>query len=88
MQNFIKTLPELGKSLWRMVFLNAGIKLTIDGSETVADLQHLEAQGVSLLVCGTCLDHYGLLEKKRVGETTNMLDVVISHQLADKIINI
>jgi hypothetical protein len=39
-----------------------------------------------VLVCGTCLTHYGLLEAKAVGETSNMLDIVTSLDLADKII--
>jgi hypothetical protein len=81
-------LPELGNALWRIIFLNAGIKLTIEGAPTLTPLQQLEAQGVSILVCGTCLDYYRLLEKKRVGETTNMLDVVMSHQAAGKVINL
>jgi hypothetical protein len=41
-----------------------------------------------VLVCGTCLDHFGLLSQKAVGETTNMLDVVTSLQLATKVINV
>jgi hypothetical protein len=39
------------------------------------------------LVCGTCLNYYGLLEQKKVGETTNMLDIVTSLQVADKVIS-
>ena len=39
-----------------------------------------------VLVCGTCLDFYGLLEAKQAGQTTNMLDVVTSLALADKVI--
>mgnify|MGYP000492395901 CR=1 FL=1 len=88
MFNFINTLPEMGQSLWRIVCLNAGVKLTIEGAETLPGLQKLVEQGVSLLVCGTCLNHYGLLERKRVGETTNMLDIVTSLQHAEKIITI
>ncbi|MBW2107945.1 MAG: sulfurtransferase-like selenium metabolism protein YedF [Deltaproteobacteria bacterium] len=86
MLNFLNTIHELGKALWRLVFLNSGVKLTIDGAETLPTLQHLEAQGVSILVCGTCLNHFNLLERKQVGETTNMLDIVTSLQLADKAI--
>ena len=41
-------------------------------------IQALAAKGVTVLVCGTCLDFFGLLEKKAVGDTTNMLDVVTS----------
>ncbi|MEW6187877.1 MAG: sulfurtransferase-like selenium metabolism protein YedF [Thermodesulfobacteriota bacterium] len=86
MVNFLRTLNEMGKTLWRMVFVNAGVKLTIVGAEPLAVLQELEAEGVSILVCGTCLNHFGLLEKKKCGETTNMLDIVTSLQVADKVI--
>jgi selenium metabolism protein YedF len=87
MQNFLKTLKEMGPSLWRLVFLNSGVKLTVEGAEALEPLKELEAQGVSILVCGTCLNHFGLLEKKQVGETTNMLDIVTSLQVAEKVIN-
>lgn len=88
MLNFLNTLNEMGETLWRVVFLNSGIKLTIEGAKTLPAIQHLEAQGVSILVCGTCLTHFNLLDQKRVGETTNMLDIVTSLQLADKVISV
>jgi len=88
MVNFIKTLKEMGHDLWRLVFVNSGVKLTIDGAPTLEDLQELEGAGVAILVCGTCLDHFNLLERKQVGQTTNMLDIVTAMQLADKVINI
>ena len=86
--NFISTIHEMGQELWRLVLVNAGVKLAVEGSEVLDALKKLEESGVQLLVCGTCLNHFGLLEKKRVGETTNMLDIVTAMQLADKIINI
>ena len=88
MISFIGTLKEMDPDLWRLVLVNNGVKLTIDGSEVLQDLKELEDRGIMILVCGTCLDHFNLLEKKRVGETTNMLDIVTSMQLADKVINI
>jgi selenium metabolism protein YedF len=88
MVNFIKTLKEMGPELWRLVFLNNGVKLTIDGSQVLDDLKTFESKGLKILVCGTCLDHFNLLERKQVGETTNMLDIVTAMQVADKVINI
>ena len=88
MLNFLNTLNEMGEALWRLVFLNSGVKLTIEGARTLPAIQQLEAHGVSVLVCGTCLNHFGLLEQKRAGETTNMLDIVTSFQLADKVISV
>jgi selenium metabolism protein YedF len=88
MISFLKTLKEMGSDLWRLVFLNNGVKLTIGGSEALQDLKDLENQGIHILVCGTCLSHFNLLEKKDVGQTTNMLDIVTAMQLADKVVNV
>lgn len=88
MLNFIKTLKEMGPELWRLVMVNSGVKLAVEGAETLAVLQEHAASGVSILVCGTCLNHFKLLDKKQVGEITNMLDIVTSLQVADQVINI
>jgi selenium metabolism protein YedF len=86
MLNFLRTLKEMEGSLWRLVFVNNGVKLTVEEAEALSVLQELESNKVSILVCGTCLNHFGLLEKKKVGETTNMLDIVTSLDVADKVI--
>ena len=78
----------MGDGLWRLVLVNSGVKLTIDGAGTLEDLKGMDEAGLTILVCGTCLDHFKLLEKKQVGQTTNMLDIVTAMQLADKVINI
>ncbi len=88
MVNFIRTLPELGDSLWRVIFLNGGVRLSITGSPVLETLQTLEQQGVSILSCGSCLEFYGLREQMAVGEMTNMLDVVTSMQVADKVLRV
>lgn len=86
MLNFIKTLFEM-ENLWRLVFVNESVKLTVGEAKTIEALKTLEEKGVSILVCGTCLEYFGILEDKRVGETTNMLDIVTSLEVADKVIN-
>lgn len=88
MLNFIKTLSEMKDSLWRLVFVNEGVKLTIKGAETLPVLQQLEEDGISILVCGTCLEYFNILDQKMTGETTNMLDIITSLQVSDKVINL
>uniref|UniRef100_A0A7C3ZCZ4 Sulfurtransferase-like selenium metabolism protein YedF n=1 Tax=Desulfobacca acetoxidans TaxID=60893 RepID=A0A7C3ZCZ4_9BACT len=85
--NFLGTVKEMGRDLWCLVLLNAGVKLAVTGSPVLAGLKELEQQGVMVLVCGTCLNHFQLLERKEVGETTNMLDIVTHMQLADLVIS-
>ena len=88
MINFIKTLKEMGEDLWQLVFLNHGVKLATVDSKVLEELKSLEASNVTILVCGACLTHFGLMQKKQVGQTTNMLDVVTGMQYADKVINL
>lgn len=76
-------LPELPKT---MLFYNGGARLTCRGSESLEDLKNLEAQGVEILTCGTCLNHYGLTEELAVGGVTNMYSIVEKLAGAGKVI--
>jgi selenium metabolism protein YedF len=87
MVNFLGTLKEMGRDLWCLVLLNAGVRFAVAASEVLDSLMGLERDGVMVLVCGTCLNHFQLLEHKKVGETTNMLDIVTHMQLADQVIS-
>ncbi|MFH1912862.1 MAG: sulfurtransferase-like selenium metabolism protein YedF [Pseudomonadota bacterium] len=88
MFNFLSTLKEMGNELWRIILVNGGVRLSVPGSPCLEQLQTLEKAGVSVLVCGTCLEHFGLTGDRRVGQTTNMLDVVTSFQLATKTVHV
>ena len=83
--------PELGKTLLKafvfaltqqeqlpatVLFYNCGAALTCQGSPMLEDLKALEAEGVEILTCGTCLNYYGLTEKLAVGSVTNMYTIV------------
>ena len=57
-----------------------------EGSDSLEDLKSLEAQGVQIMTCGTCLDYYGLKEKLVVGTVTNMYSIVETMAGAGKII--
>lgn len=88
MGNFLNTLPELGDTLWRIIMVNGAVKLATATNPAVEALKKLEAAGVSILVCGTCLEFFKLMDQKEVGQVTNMLDVVTSQQVADKVISL
>ncbi|WP_291321260.1 sulfurtransferase-like selenium metabolism protein YedF [Desulfonatronospira sp.] len=88
MQNFIKTLPEMGSSLWMVVFVNSGVKLAVKDSPVLETVQRLEENQVKVLVCGTCLEFFGLTDAKEAGQTTNMLDIITAMSHADKVITV
>jgi selenium metabolism protein YedF len=86
MATFLATLPEMGNALWRVILLNGGVKLVATPGDALQALRVLEQSGVSVLVCGACLAHYGLSAAMAVGETSNMLDIVTSLSLADLVV--
>ncbi len=88
MVNYLKTLREMGNDLWHLIFVNHGVRFAIEGSPVLDELKELEENGTRILVCGTCLTHLSLMDRKALGQTTNMLDIVTAMQLADKTIQL
>ena len=76
MKGFIYAVSQLEELPKTMLFYNGGAKLTTEGSASLEDLKSLQAQGVEILTCGTCLNFYGLSDKLAVGEVTNMYAIV------------
>ena len=72
MKGFVFALTQQDELPATILFYNGGAKLTCENAPTLEDIKSLEAQGVEILTCGTCLNHYGLAEKLQVGGVTNM----------------
>lgn len=76
MKGFIYTITETKPYPNFMIFLNGGVKLTTEGSDSIEDLKKLEDAGVRIVSCGTCLDFFEIKTKLLVGQITNMYDIV------------
>jgi selenium metabolism protein YedF len=85
---FINTLPEAKTRPAKMLLINRGVMLTTEGSRVLDSLQKLESEGVQIFSCGTCLNHYQLKEKLKVGKVTNMYDILDALLNADNVIRI
>ncbi len=86
MKGFIYALSQQDELPKTILFYNGGAKLTCEMSPTLEDLMSLEANGVEILTCGTCLNHYGLTEKLKVGGVTNMYVIAEKMMQADLIV--
>jgi peroxiredoxin family protein len=62
------------------------VHLVCEGSPALLGLQLLQGLGIRLVVCQTCLEHYGLKEKLRAGEVGGMTEIVGILAAADKVI--
>lgn len=76
MKGFIYTLTESTPYPSTLIFLNSGVKLTTEGSDSLDDLMKLQESGVEIISCGTCLDYFDLKDKLRVGEVSNMYTIL------------
>ena len=72
MKAFIYALTQQDELPATMLFYNGGAHLTCEGSPALDDLKALAEQGVEILTCGTCLNHFGIADTLAVGEVTNM----------------
>ena len=86
MKSFLFAVTQLPQLPRTMLFYNGGARLTVEGSASLEDLRGLEARGVEILTCGTCLNYYGLTDKLQVGDVSNMYDIVEKLSGADLII--
>lgn len=85
-KGFIYALTQQDVLPSKILFYNGGATLTCEGSDSLEDLQSLEAQGVEILTCGTCLNYYEMTDKLKVGNVTNMYDICESMVTADLIV--
>jgi selenium metabolism protein YedF len=94
---------ELGKSLMKMyfytisegedlpksvLFMNDGVKVPTLNEQAIEHLKDLEKKGVEILVCGACLNFYGLEESLKVGKISNMYDITNCMKEVSKVITL
>ena len=95
---------ELGKNLMKMflytlaqsevppvclLFMNAGVTLPAgEEAQVIESLQALAGKGCEILVCGTCLNYYGLTERLKVGTVSNMYDIVDKLLRASRVVTL
>ena len=88
MRMFFYTLSQGEDKPGAVLFMNAGVKLPTLDEQVVEHLKALSAVGVEILVCGTCLNFYGLTDQLRVGTVSNMYDIVTRMQKAGKVVSL
>jgi selenium metabolism protein YedF len=73
---FIHTLLQLKPLPETIICYNAGVKLAAKDSVVLDDLQQLAQAGVDILVCGTCVNYFGLGDQVAAGHISNMYDIL------------
>lgn len=69
-------------------FYTNGVKTVAEGSPVLEELQALEAEGVRLIICSTCLNYFNLTDGVRVGIVGGMADILEAQWRADRVITL
>lgn len=88
LDTYLRLLTESGSLPAAICFYTDGVKLVVEGSPFLERLSQLEQKGVRLIVCSTCLDYFGLVEKVRVGIVGGMPDILEAQRRASKVITL
>lgn len=87
-RGFFHTLGEVEPLPQTIIFFNTGVKLTCHGSPVLDDLRALEAGGLQILVCGTCLNYFDCTDQLAVGQVSNMYDIAETMLRAGQVVNL
>jgi selenium metabolism protein YedF len=85
---FFHTLLEVEPKPKTLIFMNSGVKLTVEGSRALDDFRALAKQGVDIVACGTCLGYFEITEKLAVGRVSNMYDIATALLEAGRIVEL
>jgi selenium metabolism protein YedF len=86
MKGYFDTMKVYRQLPHTIIFLNAGVKLTTVNEETIGILKDIEAMGVEIYSCGTCLKHYQLESELKVGLRGTTNNIVEGMQDFEKVV--
>ncbi len=84
---FFSTIGELDLLPGKIIFYHEGVRLVLDGSPVLDHLRKLESLGVVIMICGTCVDHYKVKERVRVGTISNAYDILMAMSEAHHLVS-
>lgn len=89
MKMFLYTLAQSEVPPVCLLFMNAGVTLPAgEEAQVIESLQALSGKGCEILVCGTCLNYYGLTERLKVGTVSNMYDIADKLLRASRVVTL
>lgn len=75
MGNFLRKLWGLEKKPEKIVFYNSGVLLLAEGSSALDAVNELFRAGVDIIACGTCVTHFDIKDKLKIGRISNMQEI-------------
>jgi selenium metabolism protein YedF len=69
-----------------IIFYNGGVLLTQKSSPVISSLVSLSERNVDIVICGACVDFYGIKDEIAIGRISNMYNITETLAGCDKVI--
>jgi hypothetical protein len=83
----LRKLPRM-VGLDSIILYNCGVFLATRDSPVMAELQELQQAGVDVLACATCIEHYGIEDQLFIDRMSNMDEILVTLEHAEKVIRL
>jgi hypothetical protein len=87
-EKFLHSLEKPDLAGEALCFYTDGVKLVADDSPVVESLRLLEKLGMRIVICGSCVDHFGMRERVAVGEIGGMTEIVALLRAAGRVVRV
>ncbi len=84
----LRKLVTFGDKLEAILLYNSGVKLAAKDSFVAVELRQLHDNGVEILACTTCVEHFGLTGNLLVDKACSMDEIVSAMRKAEKVITL
>ena len=84
MGNFLRLMGDRDELPSYIILWNGGVRLAAVDSAHLDHLKRLQQRGVSIILCRTCVEYFGLDDKVDAGEIDGMVriqDILFSHKV-------
>jgi selenium metabolism protein YedF len=88
MKSFFYVMSEKETKPSDIILVNRGVFLAAEGSPVLSALHELDRSGVSIMCCGTSLNHFKVREELDLGYVSNMYDILEVLMKARKVITL
>lgn len=85
---FLGQLATLPDKPQLVAFYNAGVRLLLRSSPAIEAIRTLEADGVEVIACGTCVEHFGIASELGAGRVSDMREIASSMLSASKVVTV
>jgi selenium metabolism protein YedF len=72
MANFLRLLPDQPNKPNKLICWNSSVKLLTTDSQVLAHLKKIEAAGIEIIACRTCIEYFSVEEKIAIGKISTM----------------